>query len=142
MPFSPPSFAPRALRATIRDHFPWPRWDTHIERKGLTIDRPFGTAHPNYPSVVYPLDYGFIPGTVGSDGEPIDAFVGTAAQGLVGLILTSDYRQGDREVKLLVDCTPPEIYVAHGFINYDRSLLEGVLVLRRPMPTLWENVEG
>jgi inorganic pyrophosphatase len=41
-------------------------------------------------------------------------------------------------VKLLVDCPPPDIYMAHGFINYDRTLLEGVIVLRTSMTALWE----
>jgi inorganic pyrophosphatase len=127
----------RALRSTVRDHFPWAAWARCIEQQGITLDRPFGTAHPEHSSVVYPLDYGSLPGTVGPDGEPVDAFVGTGAQGLVGLLLTTDHRQGDHDVKLLVDCTPPEIYTAHGFINYDRDLLEGVLVLRHPMERLW-----
>lgn len=131
----------RSLRPVVHDHFPWSRWDRCIERRGITIDRSFGTAHPDFPSVVYPLDYGFVPGTTGTDGEGIDAFVGTSEQGLVGLLLTTDHRQADREVKLLVDCTPPDIYTAHGFINYDRSLLEGVLVLRYAMPILWDRTE-
>jgi inorganic pyrophosphatase len=104
----------------------------------VTIDRPARSAHPDYPSVVYPLDYGYIPGTVGTDGAPVDVFVGNGTLGLVGAILTTDHRQGDREAKLLVDCTPPEIYTAHGFINYDRTLLEGVLVLRYEMGALWD----
>jgi len=123
----------------VRDHFSWAHWDRCIEQRGVTLDRPFGTAHPNHPSVVYPLDYGFLPGTTGPDGEPVDVFLGTGTQGLVGLLLTTDHRQGDRDVKLLVDCTPPEIYTAHGFINYDRRLLEGVLVLRHPMAHLWDS---
>jgi len=128
----------RSLRSVVRARFPWSRWDRCVEQRGVTIDRPFGSAHPDFPSVVYPLNYGFVPGTVGTDGDAVDAFVGGAEQGLVGLLLTTDHRQGDREAKLLVDCTPSEIYTAHGFVNYDRSLLEGVLVLRHPMSTLWK----
>jgi hypothetical protein len=30
-------------------------------------------------------------------------------------------------------CTPEEIYLVNGFINFDRTLLEGTLTLRRPM---------
>ena len=126
-----------ALRPLVRTHFPWAAWDRCLAERGVTIDRPARTAHPDYPSVIYPLDYGFIPGTTSTDGEPVDVFVGSGDAGLVGLILTTDHRQGDREVKLLVDCTPPEVYTAHGFINYDRTLLEGVLVLRTSMPDLW-----
>lgn len=83
------------------------------------------------------MDYGYVNGTCATDGEPVDCFVGAASNGLVGLIVTTDYRKQDREVKLLVGCTPVDIYTAHGFINYDRTLLEGVLVLRQPMHTLW-----
>lgn len=131
-----------ALRPLVRDSFPWTAWARCLDERGVTIDRPARTAHPSYPSVIYPLDYGFIPGTTGTDGDPVDVFLGSDDTGLVGLILTTDYRQGDREVKLLVDCTPAEIYMAHGFINYDRTLLEGVLVLRTPMPTLWERLDS
>ncbi len=129
---------PQALRPLVRAHFSWDAWARCIEARGITIDRPAHSPHPQYPSVIYPMDYGFIPHTVGTDGEPVDVFVGSGTTGLVGLLLTTDHRRGDREGKLLYDCTPAEVYTAHGFINFDRSLLEGVLVLRRPMPTLWE----
>jgi len=137
MPSPLPRLDGSSLRPLVRDQFRWAAWARLIEQRGVTIDRPARTAHPDYPSVIYPLDYGFLPNTLGTDGEPVDAFVGSSSQGLVGLLLTTDHRQGDREMKLLYDCTPPEIYTAHGFINYDRRLLEGVLVLRRPMRALW-----
>jgi inorganic pyrophosphatase len=141
MPSLPPLDL-EALRPLVRAHFPWPAWARCLDERGVTIDRPARTAHPEYPSVIYPLDYGYIPGTTGTDGEPVDVFSGSGETGLVGLLLTTDHRQGDREVKLLVDCTPPEVYTAHGFINYDRTLLEGVLVLRTSMPALWERMRS
>ncbi len=133
--------APASLRssaALFARHFDWPGWARLIDAHGLTIDRPFGQPHPAFPHIVYPLDYGYINDTRSSDGEPVDVFVGSAATGLVGLILAADYRQHKREPKLLYHCTAPEVYTAHGFINYDRSLLEGALALRQPMHKLWE----
>ena len=76
------------------------------------------------------MDYGFIDGTLGSDGEPVDIFVGTGRPGLVGAILTTDHRKGDREVKFIYRCTTEEVYLVNGFINFDRSLMEGELVIR------------
>ncbi len=131
----------RALAPVVRDHFSWEDWARCIEERGLIIDRPARTPHPDYPSIIYPIDYGYIPDTTGPDGEPVDVFVGTGDAGLVGGLLTTDHRQHDREMKLLFDCTPPEIYTAYGFINYDRTLLEGVLVLRCPMVHLWDRTE-
>ncbi len=127
----------RALRPLIKKHIDWPGWERRIEQCGLTIDRPRGTAHPDFPEIIYPMDYGYVQGTVAGDGHEVDAFVGTAASsGLVGLILTCDHRRGKREAKLLYRCTSREVYLANGFINFDRTLLEGLLVLRRPMHTL------
>ena len=126
----------QSLRPLMRDHMQWAVWTRRIHKNGITIERPRATAHPNYPSVVYPLDYGFVNDTFGTDGDALDVFVGRGTTGLVGTLLTTDHRRQDREVKLLYDCTPEDIYTAHGFINYDRSLLEGVIVLRRDLPAL------
>lgn len=128
---------PLSYSSLFNNYFDWEAWETLIETSGITLDRPYRSAHPNYPDIIYPLNYGFINDTVGTDGEEVDVFVGSGRHGLVGLLLTTDYRCGDREAKLLYRCTPEEIYVANGFINFDRSLLEGTLVLRRPMHELW-----
>ena len=128
---------PTRLRTVTRAHLSWLQWEALIRSRGITIDRPKHRPHPRYPDIIYPLSYGYINETISSDGEPVDVFVGTAPTGLVGLLHTTDYREADYESKLLYNCTPTEIYTVHGFINYDRTLLEGVLVLRHPMHTLW-----
>ncbi|RMH71761.1 MAG: hypothetical protein D6675_05855 [Gemmatimonadetes bacterium] len=115
----------------------WLFWECLIETNGISIDRPYGTAHPEYPHIIYPLDYGYINNTTGLDGMEVDIFVGSANNGLVAMIFTNDYRRGDQEFKLIYNCTPPEIYCVNGFINYDRTLMEGKLLVRYPLHTLW-----
>ncbi len=40
----------------------------------VLIDRPIGSKHPDH-GFIYPINYGYIPNTLGVDGEPIDAYV-------------------------------------------------------------------
>lgn len=44
-------------------------------RVSVVIDRPIGAHHPEDPTFVYELNYGYVPGTVAPDGEPLDAYV-------------------------------------------------------------------
>lgn len=132
----------QALRPLVGKQLRWDAWARCIRRNGFTIDRPEGSTHPEHRSVRYPLDYGFVNDTLSTDDAPVDMFVGRGTTGLVGIILTTDHRQQDREGKFLYDCTPADVYMAHGFINYDRTLLEGVLVLRHPLERLWEHTKS
>jgi inorganic pyrophosphatase len=121
----------------VARHFQWPAWEALIARNGITIDRPRRSHHPDYPDIIYPIDYGFIDGTTSGDGQEVDVFVGSSETGLIGGILTTDHRKGDREMKLIYNCSPEEIYLVNGFVNFDPSLMQGVLVLRRRMAELW-----
>lgn len=127
---------------SLRDHLAtrldWTGWEQLIRTNGFVLDRLHGTSHPRYSEIIYPLDYGYIPDTLGSDGEALDLFVGSAHNGLVAALLTRDHRRGDREAKLVYNCTPEEVYLAHGFVNFDPVLMEGVLVMRQPMRELWK----
>lgn len=40
----------------------------------IRIDRPEGSRHPEH-GFVYPLNYGYVPGTLAADGEPLEAYV-------------------------------------------------------------------
>ena len=41
----------------------------------VRIDRPVGSVHPKHPEVIYPINYGYIPGVIGGDGEELDVYV-------------------------------------------------------------------
>lgn len=83
---------------------------------GLEIDRPRGSVHPRYPEVIYPLDYGHLLGTKGSDGDPVDIWVGSdPEQRLTGVLCTVDLHKKDVELKLLLGCTAKEIQILRRF---------------------------
>ena len=126
-----------SLHALSKDHFNWTAWEKIIEQNGVTIDRPFQSAHPDYPTIIYPINYGYINNTLGSDQEEVDIFIGTATNRLVAAIVTTDFRKGDREWKLIYNCKPEEIYLVNGFINYDQTLLTGRLIMSVSMHNLW-----
>ena len=41
----------------------------------VKIDRPLGSAHPKHLDLIYPVNYGFIPGVFGGDGEEMDVYL-------------------------------------------------------------------
>lgn len=71
----------------------------------VTIDRPLGSVHPEYPDVVYPVNYGYIEGIVAPDGEEQDAYVLglTMPVGSVdGKVIAIIHRKNDVEDKWVV----------------------------------------
>ena len=68
------------------------------------IDRPKGSHHPEYNDMVYEVNYGYLPGTTGGDGEEIDIYildedmpVKTCKAKVIAVIMRSD----DNEFKLV-----------------------------------------
>ena len=41
----------------------------------VTVDRPLGSSHPQYPDLYYPVNYGYIKGVMAPDGEEQDAYI-------------------------------------------------------------------
>ena len=41
----------------------------------VTIDRPLGSVHPKHPDMIYPVNYGYIEGIIGGDGDEQDVYV-------------------------------------------------------------------
>jgi inorganic pyrophosphatase len=91
----------------------WMYADRLVAEGKIVVDRPRGRAHPRYPEVEYPIDYGFLEGTSAIDGGGIDVCRGSlAGMRVTGAILTVDLLKRDSEVKLLVGCTSEEADLA------------------------------
>ena len=70
----------------------------------VKIDRPLGTAHPKH-GFIYPVNYGYIPGTVSGDGEELDAYVLGEHKPLdifEGRVIAVIHRMDDDDDKLVV----------------------------------------
>ena len=108
----------------------WTRLDILLASKALIIDRPKGSAHPRYPTIVYPLDYGYLKETCAGDGDGIDVWRGTLAHPhLVGIVCTVDTKKSDTEVKLLVGCNAQEMQTVHQFHN-GNAYMSGIIIRR------------
>ena len=98
----------------------WTRLDELIAGNRLVLDRPRGSRHPKYPEVIYPLDYGYLEGTSGGDGNEVDVWRGSMRESsLVGIVCTVDVLKQDSEIKLMVGCTADEMDTIFRFLNND-----------------------
>ncbi len=91
----------------------WRKLDELVSTSRLVVDRPAGSAHPRYPDITYPLDYGYLAGTTAADGCGIDLWLGSLPDHRVtGVICTVDLHKRDAEIKILLGCTPDEARIA------------------------------
>ncbi|MBR5143492.1 MAG: inorganic pyrophosphatase [Clostridia bacterium] len=71
----------------------------------VTIDRPKDSRHPKYPDLIYPVNYGYIEGVIGGDGEEQDAYVLGVDEPVwkfTGRVIAIIHRLNDVETKLVV----------------------------------------
>lgn len=71
----------------------------------VVIDRQLGSRHPAYPDVVYPVNYGYIPGVTAGDGEAQDAYVlgvDQPVERFSGRVIARIIRRDDVEEKWVV----------------------------------------
>ena len=108
----------------------WSRLDKLLESTEIVIDRPKGSNHPRYPDIVYPLDYGYLSGTSGGDGNEIDVWCGSKIpRALVAVVCTVDSLKNDTEIKLLLGCTEEEINIVNKFHN-NNQYMSGLIIER------------
>ena len=72
----------------------------------IEIDRPIGYVHrKGEKTLVYPINYGYIPGVLGGDGEELDVYllgVSHPVESYTGRIIGIVYRADDVEDKLIM----------------------------------------
>lgn len=71
----------------------------------VVVDRPLGSSHPKHPDILYPVNYGYIPGIPAPDGEEQDAYilgVSEPLQEFVGRVIAVIHRFDDVEEKWVV----------------------------------------
>ena len=108
----------------------WARLDTIISTSRMVVDRPTGSRHPRYPSIQYPIDYGYLDGVGSSDGGDLDVWRGSLpSPDLVGIVCTSDTLKRDSEVKMLLGCTDKEVEAIERFHTNEYM---SCLIVRRP----------
>ena len=120
--FTPPTWEPF-----------WEHLDQLLAASPVVIDRPRGAAHPRYPEMIYPLDYGYLEGAPTGDQEGIDVWVGSGGvQPPDALVLTVDLLKKDAELKLMLGCTTDEKQSILKFLN--GASLRATLIERYPDP--------
>ena len=86
--------------------------ENHLgEKIKIKIDRPLGSKHPKH-NFIYPVNYGYVPGVMGGDGEELDAYllgVFEPVEEYEGRLIGIIHREDDVEEKLVV---APKLYTA------------------------------
>lgn len=115
---------------TLAEPF-WGHLDQLLRSAEVVIDRPKGSVHPRYPRLVYPLDYGYLKGVSGGDGNNLDVWRGSEPGAVLdAVVCTVDRVKKDVEVKLLLGCTEAEKATICSFHN-GGGVMAAILV-RRP----------
>ena len=71
----------------------------------VVVDRPLGSRHPKHDDIVYPVNYGYIPGIIAPDGEEQDAYILGISQPVAefcGRVIAMIHRFDDVEQKWVV----------------------------------------
>ena len=69
------------------------------------IDRPMGSYHPRHKDLYYPVNYGYVEGVIGGDGEEQDVYLlgeTSAVTDFVGKVIAVYHRYDDNETKWVV----------------------------------------
>ncbi|CAN5850831.1 inorganic pyrophosphatase [soil metagenome] len=75
------------------------------QQVAVVVDRPMVSSHPEHPNTIYPVNYGYIPGTQAGDEQPVDVYVigvSVPVSSFLGEVIAIVVRHDDIEDKLVV----------------------------------------
>lgn len=107
----------------------WQALDRLVAESAIVIDRPKGSAHPQFPDFIYRVDYGYLKDTTSMDGAGIDVWVGSGEKTVDAIMCIVDLMKRDSEIKILIGCTEEEkaiIYETHN----ETEFMKGILIRR------------
>lgn len=114
----------------MKDQHFWEALDRLVAEQEVVIDRPKGSAHPRYPDVIYPFDYGYLSGTQAMDKGGIDVWRGSQReQGVTGVICAVDVFKRDAEIKILLGVTVEE---AQTILQLHNKGAQSAVLVARP----------
>ena len=105
----------------------------------IKIDRPIGSKHPKH-GFIYPVNYGYVPGVMGGDGEELDAYllgVFEPVEEYEGHLIGVIYREDDVEEKLVV---APKVYSADqimALVEFQERWFHSWLAYHYDKPYYW-----
>ena len=125
------------MSAYENNAFFWQKLDTLYLSSKLVVDRPRNTCHYKYSNLIYPVDYGYLCDTTGSDQAPIDVFKGSEKSNLVqSVVVSADILKKDCEVKLLIGWSEEEELEILEFLN-QTEFQKAVLIRRGSEVPYW-----
>ena len=98
----------------------WQKIDTLFFSSQIVINRQKKSAHPQYPNLIYPVDYGYLKDIETADKSRINVFVGSLGKknhSIEYLVIAADILNKDIEIKILHNCSEKEIREILIFLN-------------------------
>ncbi len=100
----------------------------------VKIDRPMGSYHPEYPTSLYPVNYGYIPNTISGDGKELDCYVlgiYEAIETFEGECIAVIRRTNDNDDKLIIVPKGKKysIDAINALVEFQERFFESIIIM-------------
>ena len=99
----------------------------------VKVDRPLGSRHPKY-NYIYPLNYGYIPGTIAADGEEIDVYIlgeSISLDEYEGSVIGIVHRKNDAEDKLIVSNNDYSLEEIQKLVHFQEQYFDTEIIMTK-----------